>query len=127
MATLRQVGELATTQLRDRAGQLVEALEETRARASSGSRAHAAGRRRSRGRNDAAEDELTKDELLDRAREVNLQGRSSMSKDELAEAVEAEESLTKEELLERAQEADIEGRSSMSKQEFRKALNEAGA
>jgi hypothetical protein len=50
-----------------------------------------------------------------------------MSKEELAEAVEAEESLTKEELLERARDAGIEGRSAMSKDELRKALREANA
>jgi hypothetical protein len=70
---------------------------------------------------------VTKEELLERARDVNVQGRSAMSKDQLAEAVEAEEGKTKEELLEQAQEAGIEGRSSMSKKELRKALKEAGA
>jgi post-segregation antitoxin (ccd killing protein) len=71
----------------------------------------------------AAED-MTKEELLERAREVGIEGRSSMSKHELAEAVEAEESVTKEELLERAREAGIEGRSSMTKEELRHALRE---
>jgi hypothetical protein len=75
----------------------------------------------------ADEEDVTKEDLLERAREVNVQGRSSMTKDELAEAVEAEESQTKEELLERAQQAEIEGRSSMTKEELRKALTEAGA
>ncbi len=70
---------------------------------------------------------MTKDELLERAREVNVQGRSSMTKDELAEAVEAEEGRTKDELLERAQRAGIEGRSSMTKDELRAALTEANA
>ena len=73
------------------------------------------------------EDDVTKEDLLERAREVNVQGRSAMTKDELAQAVEVEESQTKEELLERAQQADIEGRSSMTKEELRKALTEAGA
>ena len=50
-----------------------------------------------------------------------------MSKEELAQAIEAEESLTKEELLERAREAGIEGRSSMTKEELREALREGGA
>ena len=72
-------------------------------------------------------DDVTKEELLERARDVNVQGRSAMSKDQLTEAVKAEEEQTKDELLERAQEAGIEGRSSMSKKELRKALNEAGA
>ena len=79
------------------------------------------------GQNDPTAEDVTKDELLERARESNVHGRSSMSKEELAQAVEAEESLTKEELLERARKADIEGRSSMTKDELRKAVNEAGA
>jgi len=72
-------------------------------------------------------EDVTKEELLERAREVNVQGRSSMTKDELAEAVETEESLTKEELLDRAREAGVEGRSSMTKEELREALRQAGA
>ncbi len=46
------------------------------------------------------------------AREVEVPGRSSM---------------TKEDLLERARDAGIEGRSTMSKKELRKALREVGA
>jgi hypothetical protein len=76
---------------------------------------------------DGAEEDVTKEELLERAREMNVSGRSSMSKEELAQAIEAEESLTKEELLERAREAGIEGRSSMTKEELREALREGGA
>jgi hypothetical protein len=76
--------------------------------------------------NGSAED-TTKEELLERARDVNVHGRSSMSKEELAQAVEAEESQTKEELLERARQAEIEGRSAMSKDELRKALTDADA
>jgi hypothetical protein len=78
-------------------------------------------------RDDSGNDEATKEELLARARDMNVPGRSSMSKDELAEAVEAEESQTKEELLERARQAGIEGRSSMTKDELRQALADAGA
>jgi hypothetical protein len=77
--------------------------------------------------NGSPAEEVTKEDLLERAREVNVHGRSSMSKDELVEAVETEESQTKEELLERAREAGIEGRSAMSKDELRKALREANA
>jgi X-X-X-Leu-X-X-Gly heptad repeat protein len=77
--------------------------------------------------NGSRAEEATKEELLERAREVNVEGRSSMSKEELARAVEAEESLTKEELLERARQAGIEGRSSMSKEELRKAVADAGS
>lgn len=72
-------------------------------------------------------DDVTKGELLEQARELHVEGRSSMSKEELAKAVEAEESVTKEELLERAREAGVEGRSSMSKDELREALHEPGA
>jgi len=79
------------------------------------------------GQNGSGVEDVTKEELLERAREVNVPGRSSMSKEELAQAVEAEESVTKDELLERAREAGIEGRSSMTKDELRKALNEAGS
>ena len=75
----------------------------------------------------ASVDDATKEELLERAREVNVHGRASMSKEELSEAVEAEESLTREELLERARQAGVEGRSSMRKEELRAALSEAGA
>jgi hypothetical protein len=77
--------------------------------------------------NGSPADEVTKEELLERAREANVHGRSSMSKEQLAQAVEAEESLTKEELLEQARQADIEGRSSMTKEELRKALHDTGA
>lgn len=70
-------------------------------------------------------DEVTKDDLLEHARELNLQGRSAMSKDELREALAAEEAVTKDELLERAREAGIEGRSTMTKAELRDALQNA--
>jgi hypothetical protein len=75
---------------------------------------------------DSAGEDVTREELLDRARELNVHGRSSMAKDELAQAVEAEESLTKEQLLERARLAGIEGRASMTKEELRSALHDAG-
>ena len=152
MATLGQVGELVTDQLRERVDELVEAVGEEAPDFSQVSRladgvseladrigaiyreveqALAGGddgneSRRQETNGSAAED-VTKDELLERAREVNVQGRSSMTKDELADAVEAEESKTKDELLERAQQAGIEGRSSMTKAELRAALNEANA
>ena len=67
-------------------------------------------------------EEPTKTELLEQAKEVGIPGRSEMSKDELAEAVEAQERQTKEELLEQAQAAGIPGRSEMSKQELLEAL-----
>jgi hypothetical protein len=76
--------------------------------------------------NGSTVEDVTKEELLERAREVNVHGRSSMSKEELAQAVGVEESLTKDELLERARQAGIEGRSSMTKDELRAALRDAG-
>jgi len=45
-----------------------------------------------------------------------------MTKEELAQAVEAEESVTKGELVERARDAQIERRPSMTKQEVRETL-----
>lgn len=77
------------------------------------------------------DDGLTKDELMERARELNVEGRSSMNKDELRDAiVEAYDKRgpglhrkTKEELYELAQERDIEGRSDMSKDELVAALS----
>ena len=46
-------------------------------------------------------EEPTVTELLEQAKEAAIPGRSSMSKDELAEAVEAQEQQTKDELLDR--------------------------
>ncbi len=155
MATLGEVGELVTTQLRERVDELVSAVEEdepdlaevsgladavgdladTIARiysdldqALTGGEETESEQPQQRTQGNGATDEgPTKEELLERAREVNVEGRSSMSKEELAQAVEAEEGRTKEELLERARDAEIEGRSSMTKDELREALNEARA
>jgi hypothetical protein len=174
MATLGQVGELVTSELRERVDRLVSAVEDdaldfaevTRLAEAVGEvadtiseiygdveQALIRGLQRDSGskRDDdsqqeraeeprveqrqqdseqngsGAEEEATKEELLERAREVNVHGRSSMSKEELAQAVEAEENLTKEELLDRARKAGIEGRSSMTKEELRSALLDAGA
>ena len=66
--------------------------------------------------------EETKSELLEQAQEAVIPGRSSMSKDELAKAVESQDQQTKEELLEQAKAAGIQGRSEMSKQELLEAL-----
>ena len=79
-------------------------------------------RRQQPARRGGDEESETKDELLERAREAGIEGRSAMSKDDLRKAVTAEDSLSKEELLERAREADIPGRSEMSKEELREAL-----
>jgi hypothetical protein len=71
-----------------------------------------------------SDEEPTKEELLERAKELDLAGRSEMSKDDLKKAVDKEDSVTKAELLERAKRAGIAGRSEMSKEELRRALNE---
>jgi hypothetical protein len=63
--------------------------------------------------------EPTKEDLLERARELDLPGRSGMSKEELAQAL---DDPTKEQLYAWAQEADIPGRSEMSKEELAEAL-----
>lgn len=117
-------------ELADKVGAIYRDVEQALAggqqRESGSSHADDDDSRSQNGSSNGAED-VTKDELLERAREVNVSGRSTMTKDELAEAVEAEESKTKDELLERAQQAGIEGRSSMTKDELRTALNEANA
>ena len=174
MATLGQVAELVTTELRERVERLASELEEdtpdfgevarlgdavgefadktatiyleleqTLVRGLQGDTAPEAGRnepprnqrtaRRQQPRqprtsgNGSTVEDITKEELLEQARGVNVHGRSSMSKQELAQAVEEEESKTKEELLERARDAEIEGRSAMTKEELRQALNQADA
>ena len=77
---------------------------------------------------------LTKDELMERARELDVAGRSSMNKDELKQAIidayeaQSDRDLskkTKDELYDLAQEREIEGRSSMDKDELIEALREA--
>ncbi|WP_173021614.1 Rho termination factor N-terminal domain-containing protein [Lewinella sp. W8] len=74
-------------------------------------------------------DGLTKEELYDRAQELEVEGRSTMDKAALKsaiieayEAVEELEEKTKEELYQMAQDADIEGRSEMNKAELVEAL-----
>lgn len=78
----------------------------------------------------------TKDMLDERARELDIEGRSSMTKEELLDAIEAATdddgrakggaaalaAKTKDELYALAQEADVEGRSSMNKNELIGAL-----
>lgn len=70
----------------------------------------------------ADDDEPTREELLEQAKEADIPGRSSMSKEELAEAVEAQEHQTKDELLEQAKALGVAGRSEMSKQELLEAV-----
>ena len=79
----------------------------------------------------------TKAMLEERARDLEIEGRSSMSKDELLDAIEEAtdengrakgdaaslRSMTKEELYEMAQEREIKGRSDMTKDELVSALS----
>lgn len=166
MATLGQMGEVITEQLRERVDQLVSAIEnETpdfsaiatvadavgeladtiaeiytdlehrllgddrdngNAQQSRTQEPRSGGQQPSSTQSESTAEDATKDELLEQARELHVEGRSSMTKEELAQAVEAEESVTKEELLERARDANVEGRSSMTKKELRAALHEGG-
>ncbi|MGB7404305.1 MAG: hypothetical protein WA906_01315 [Pacificimonas sp.] len=82
------------------------------------------------------EDGPTKDMLMTRAQDLDIDGRSDMTKDELLGAIEeatdengrGEDSeaglrnLTKDDLYDRAQEKDIDGRSDMTKDELIDAL-----
>jgi hypothetical protein len=78
--------------------------------------------REGRGSSDQDGESTTKEELLERAKEAGVQGRSSMSKEELEEALDEADRLSKQELLDRAKEAGIAGRSSMTKDELKEAL-----
>ena len=69
---------------------------------------------------------------MERARELNVDGRSQMTKDELKDAIVAAydddpegDGPTKAELYDRAQELDVEGRSTLSKDELRDAVDRA--
>jgi hypothetical protein len=82
----------------------------------------------------------TKQMLMERAEDLGIEGRSSMTKDELLEAIEdatdgngrakgsgaALDGKTKGELMDMARDRDVEGRSSMTKEELVKALGEGG-
>lgn len=82
------------------------------------------------------EDGPTKDMLMERARDLDITGRSSMTKQDLLDAIDAAtdengrakgstaalEQKTKDDLYAMAQDQDIEGRSSMSKSDLVKAL-----
>lgn len=70
----------------------------------------------------SAPGEPSREDLLERARELEIAGRSTMSKEELGAAIESAEQVSKEELLERAKEVGISGRSSMSKDELAEAV-----
>ncbi len=74
---------------------------------------------------------VSKEYLSRRAAELEIDGRSSMTKDELREAILDHPSsdlddMTKEELYERAQRLDIAGRSKMDKGELREAVEGEG-
>lgn len=82
------------------------------------------------------EDGPTKDMLMERARDLDITGRASMTKQDLLDAIDAAtdengrakgstaalEQKTKDDLYAMAQDQDIEGRSSMSKSDLIKAL-----
>ena len=75
-------------------------------------------------------DGLTKGMLYDRAQELDVDGRSTMTKDELKAAIldayRAEHGEpTKDELMDRARALDLPGRSTMTKDELRDALDDA--
>ena len=78
-------------------------------------------------------DGLTKSYLQDRAAELDVDGRSSMSKDELKEAIVRAYrlreghygKLTKDTLYDRAEALDIDGRSGMTKDELIDAIRDA--
>lgn len=79
------------------------------------------------------DDGLTKAYLTDRAAELDVDGRSSMTKDELKDAIVRAyrfeqghyDRLSKDDLTDRAQALDIDGRSTMSKDELADAIREA--
>ena len=66
--------------------------------------------------------DLSREDLLERAREFEIAGRSTMYKEQLVAAIESEAHVSKEELLDRAKEAGIPGRSNMSKEELADAV-----
>ena len=82
----------------------------------------------------------TKDMLEERARDLGIEGRSSMTKSELLDAIEdatdengrkkggeaALRSKTKDELMDMARDRDVDGRSDMTKDELVDALKSAG-
>ena len=78
------------------------------------------------------DEEPTKQELYEQAQELDISDRSTMNKQELAQAVakasDQDVSLadqTRDELYKQAQELDISGRSTMNKDELIKAIRDA--
>ena len=80
------------------------------------------------GYSDSDSDDATKQELYEKARELDIDGGSKMNKAELQEAVENNNSdlqeQTRDELYEKARELDIDGRSKMNKEDLAKAIRE---
>lgn len=82
-----------------------------------------------------ADADPTVDELQTWARQLDIDGRSGMNKEELLDAIrdadvdeaadDADVSATKDELYEQAQEMEISGRSKMDKEELAEAIEEA--
>ncbi|MGD1855835.1 MAG: Rho termination factor N-terminal domain-containing protein [Leptolyngbyaceae cyanobacterium] len=68
----------------------------------------------------------TKKELYDKAKELDVDGRSSMNKSELKQAIAKEKvgDATKQELYDQAKNLEIDGRSSMNKAELKEAIVE---
>jgi DNA end-binding protein Ku len=100
-------------------------LAELRAEAAGPEKTGQRGAGETRGREQKAKaDDATesKEDLLERAKQLEIAGRSTMPKEELAAAIQSEEQVSKEELLGRAREAGIPGRSSMSKEELAEAV-----
>ena len=78
---------------------------------------------------DDTAEEPTKQELYERAQELDIDGRSQMDKAELQKAVNDAEvddlhEQTRDELYEKAQELDIDGRSKMNKEDLAKAIQQ---
>lgn len=80
----------------------------------------------------SGDDEPTKSELMERAKSLDVQGRSSMNKDELEKAVAAAEerrerfeAISKSDLVEAARILGVSGTSSKSKAELRAAIRDA--
>lgn len=75
--------------------------------------------------------DATRAELYEKARVVDIAGRSTMSRreltDSLADEPESVHAWTREELYGKAREAEIEGRSNMTKEELIEALRRHGA
>lgn len=76
---------------------------------------------------DSDKSTVTKQELYEKAQDLDIDGRSTMNKAELKEAVKDNvindlQAQTRDELYEKAQELDISGRSTMNKEELARAI-----